>query len=57
MIDNGTAERLREVLFDLQVAILAEDRVPTMSQWKLVTIARKGLRLVDELEGVNRPPA
>jgi hypothetical protein len=55
MIDNEAAERLRELLSNLQVTIYNESGVSEQSQEKLVNlISTRGFQLVDELEGVVR---
>jgi hypothetical protein len=55
MIDSETAERLRALLSDLQVAIYNERGMAEQAQEKLATlISTRGFPLVDELEGVVR---
>lgn len=55
MIDSETADRLRALLSDLQVAIYNESELPEPWQEKLLgLISTEGFQLVDELEGVIR---
>ncbi len=55
MIDRETADRLRAVLSNLQVAIYNESDVPEPAQEKLLDlISAEGFQLIDELEGVVR---
>ena len=55
MIDHETAERLRALLSDLQIAIYNESGVAEQAQEKLATlISTEGFQLVDELQGVVR---
>jgi hypothetical protein len=54
-IDNHAADKLRELLGNLQLAIYTESDVPEPTQEKLIAlISTEGFRLVDELEGVIR---
>jgi hypothetical protein len=55
MIDNETADKLRTLLSDLQVAIYNETELPEPWQEKLLSmISTQGFQLVDQLEGVIR---
>jgi hypothetical protein len=55
MIDHETAERIRDLLSDLQLAIYTDAGVPEKTQEKLVMlISTEGFSLVDELENVIR---
>jgi hypothetical protein len=55
MIDSETADKLRVLLSNIQVAIYNETDVPERAQEKLLSlISAEGFQLVDELEGVVR---
>jgi hypothetical protein len=55
MIDSETADKIRALLSNIQVAIYNESDVPEQTQERLLSlISVDGFQLVDELEGVVR---
>jgi hypothetical protein len=54
-IDQGIADRLREMLSSFQLKVFCAEDVPEETRARIVNeISAEGFRVIDELEGVVR---